>query len=170
MKTAGIVLGILTALVGVYAFCVPLSVFLGIAWVIAILIVVNGVDAIVDGASGVNKNVGKIVLGSLVTLGGILLFFSGILRFMTDIFMVYLIGGALIVYGVFQIYSGWKTRTVSKGMGIASIVCGVLSVIGGILAFGHPLLTMISVGYIIAFNLIMQGVNMIVIAVNKRSV
>lgn len=170
MKTVGIVLGVITALVGVYALCVPLSVFLGITWVIAILIIVNGVESIADGATGANKNVGKIVLGSLVTLGGVLLLFNGLLRFMTDLLMVYLIGGALIIYGIFQIVSGWKARKIFKNRAVVSIICGAISVIGGILAFGHPMLTMISVGYIIAFNLVMQGVNMIIIAANRNSI
>lgn len=168
MKIAGIVLGVITSLLGVYAFCVPLGVFLGISWVIAVLIIVNGVESIADGvASQPKKDTGKIVLGALIVLAGIFLLFSGILRFLTDMMMVYLIGGALILYGIFQIVAGWKKKEISTGAGVISIICGVISVIGGFLAFGHPFLTMISVGYIIAFNLIMQGVNMIVIAVNR---
>lgn len=169
LKAAGIFLGVITALLGVYALCVPLSVFLGISWVIAILIIVNGVESIADGAaSAPKKDTGKIILGALIVLAGVFLLFSGLLRFFTDMMMVYLIGFALILYGVFQIVSGWKKKAVSAGACAVSIVCGVISVIGGFLAFGHPFLTMVSVGYIIAFNLIMQGVNMIVIAVNRN--
>src|SRR5699024_3513932 len=113
-------------------------------------------------ASQPKKDTGKIALGALLVLAGIFLLFSGILRFLTDMMMVYLIGGALILYGIFQIVAGWKKKEISTGAGVISIICGVISVIGGFLAFGHPFLTMISVGYIIAFNLIMQGVNMIV--------
>lgn len=168
LKIAGIVLGVITALLGIYAFCVPLGVFLGISWVIAILIIVNGVESIADGAaSSPKKDVAKMVLGALIVLAGVFLLFSGILRFLTDMMMVYLIGGALIVYGVFQIVEGIRKRAVSTGACVLSVICGVISVIGGFLAFGHPFLTMVSVGYIIAFNLIMQGVNMIVIALNR---
>ena len=111
MKIAGIVLGVITALLGVYAFCVPLGVFLGISWVIAVLIIVNGVESIADGvASQPKKDTGKIVLGALIVLAGIFLLFSGILRFLTDMMMVYLIGGALILYGIYQIVPGWKKK------------------------------------------------------------
>ena len=49
----------------------------------------------------------------------------------------------------------------SKGKAILAIVCGVLSVIVSIIAFIHPVLTMFSVGYMIAFAVLMQGINMI---------
>lgn len=54
----------------------------------------------------------------------------------------------------------------SKGKGILAIICGVLSIIVSIIAFTHPVLTMFSVGYMIAFSVLMQGINMIVLAVN----
>ena len=54
----------------------------------------------------------------------------------------------------------------SKGKAILAIVCGVLSVIVSIIAFIQPVLTMFSVGYMIAFAVLMQGINMIVLAVN----
>ena len=49
-------------------------------------------------------------------------------------------------------------------MGVIGIICGVLSIIAGVFSIMHPVLTMISLGYIIGFSVIMQGVNMIVIA------
>ncbi|MFR6242608.1 MAG: DUF308 domain-containing protein [Mediterraneibacter faecis] len=42
----------------------------------------------------------------------------------------------------------------------------MLSIIVSIIAFTHPVLTMFSVGYMIAFAVLMQGINMIVLAVN----
>ena len=43
-------------------------------------------------------------------------------------------------------------------------VCGVLSVIVSIISFTHPVLTMISAGYMIAFSVLMQGINMIAVS------
>ena len=78
----------------------------------------------------------------------------------------YLVGASILIYGIFQIAGGVKCLKVSKGKGILAIVCGVLSVIVSIMAFNHPVLTMVSVGYMIAFSVLMQGINMIVLAVN----
>lgn len=67
---------------------------------------------------------------------------------------------------IFQIVAGVKKFQDSKGKAILAIVCGVLSIIVSIIAFTHPVLTMFSVGYMIAFAVLMQGINMIVLAVN----
>ena len=64
----------------------------------------------------------------------------------------YLVGAIILIYGIFQIAGGAKVYKTSKGKGILSIVCGVLSVIVSIISFTHPVLTMISAGYMIAFT------------------
>ena len=75
----------------------------------------------------------------------------------------YLVGAIILIYGIFQIAGGAKVYKTSKGKGILSIVCGVLSVIVSIISFTHPVLTMISR---IAFSVLMQGINMIVLGIN----
>ncbi|MFZ1644409.1 MAG: DUF308 domain-containing protein [Blautia wexlerae] len=45
-------------------------------------------------------------------------------------------------------------------------MCGILSVIVSIISFTHPVITMISAGYMIAFSVLMQGINMIVLGIN----
>lgn len=168
LKTAGIILGVLTTILGIYAACVPFGTSQILIWVIAIMIIVNGIESVADGFSSYpKKNIGKIVLGVLVILAGAFIIFGKFMRLLTNMVFGFIIGALLIIYGVFQIVMGVQTRRVSKGAGWASIICGVISVIGGVLALGHPFFTMALVGYIIAFNLIMQGVNMIVIAVNR---
>ena len=106
------------------------------------------------------------ILGVLEGLAGIILLFSGIQRFITDVMAAYMVGAIILIYGIFQIAAGTKVYKTSKGKGILSIVCGVLSVIVSIISFTHPVLTMISAGYMIAFSVLMQGINMIVLGIN----
>lgn len=168
MKIAGIVLGVIMTILGIYAACVPLEASQIIIWVIAIMIIVNGIESVVDGLSSFPKrNTGKIVLGVLVILAGAFIIFGKFMRLLTNMVFGFVIGGILVLYGIFQIFLGVQTKNISKGAGLVSIICGVISVIGGILAIGHPFFTMALIGYVMAFNLIMQGVNMIVIAVNR---
>ena len=87
-------------------------------------------------------------------------------RFITDVMAAYMVGAIILIYGIFQIAAGTKVYKTSKGKGILSIVCGVLSVIVSIISFTHPVLTMISAGYMIAFSVLMQGINMIVLGIN----
>ena len=78
----------------------------------------------------------------------------------------YLVGAIVLIYGIFHIVAGVKICKFSKGKGILSIVCGVLSILISMIALTHPLLTMLSTGYMIAFSILMQGINMVVLGLN----
>lgn len=158
--------GILTVLLGIYAVVRPMRTFLSIGWILGILLTVNGIELVILALSKEKKEIGACILGVVECLSGIILLFSGLQRFLTDIMATYLVGASILIYGIFQIIGGVKLFKVSKGKGIIAIVCGVLSVIISIIAFNHPILTMFSVGYMIAFSILIQGINMIVLAVN----
>ena len=83
------------------------------------------------------------------------------LRFLNDLMIAYFAGVAVIAYGINMIIEGCKIMKRSKGMGILDIICGVIAILVGIFAFLHPILTMLSVGYIICLNVLIQGVNMV---------
>ena len=83
---------------------------------------------------------------------------------MTDAILAYLAGIIIIAYGISAIVSGFKGMKESETMGILAIICGVLSIISGCFSVMHPVITMVSLGYLIAFNVIMQGINKVVMA------
>ena len=152
IKIITMITGILTVLLGFYAVVRPMRTFLAIGWILGMLLFVNGIELVILSLSKEKKDIGGCILGVLEGLGGIILLFSGVQRFLTDIMATYLVGV--------------KKFKDSKGKAILAIVCGVLSIIVSIIAFTHPVLTMFSVGYMIAFAVLMQGINMIVLAVN----
>ena len=160
IKIITMITGILTVLLGFYAVVRPMRTFLAIGWILGMLLFVNGIELVILSLSK------GCILGVLEGLGGIILLFSGVQRFLTDIMATYLVGASVLIYGIFQIVAGVKKFKDSKGKAILAIVCGVLSIIVSIIAFTHPVLTMFSVGYMIAFAVLMQGINMIVLAVN----
>ncbi len=166
IKIITLITGILTVLLGFYAVVRPMRTFLAIGWILGMLLLVNGIELVILSLSKEKKDIGGCILGVLEGLGGIILLFSGVQRFLTDIMATYLVGASVLIYGIFQIVAGVKKFKDSKGKGILAVICGVLSIIVSIIAFSHPVLTMFSVGYMIAFSVLMQGVNMIVLAVN----
>lgn len=171
MKIVGVITGVLTSILGVYAMCVPFRTFLGIGWLIGILLLVNGVEIVIAALAGKKKNIGQCILGVIGAVIGLIILFSGIQRILTDVMAAYLIGFCIIVYGIYQLVSGGKNLKNEKGASIWRIVCGVLSVLIGAAAVGHPFLTMVSVGYMIAFSLIVQGIDMIILslAIGKKN-
>ena len=163
LKYLTLITGVLTLLLGVYTLVRPMRTFLAIGWILGILLFVNGIELVILSLSKEKKEIGA---GVLEGLAGIILLFSGIQRFITDVMAAYMVGAIILIYGIFQIAVGTKVYKTSKGKGILSIVCGVLSVIVSIISFTHPILTMISAGYMIAFSVLMQGINMIVLGIN----
>lgn len=166
MKVVGVIAGVLTGILGVYAMCVPFRTFLGIGWMIGILLLVNGAEMVIVALSGKKKNVAQCVLGVIGAVIGLIILFSGVQRVLTDVMAAYLIGFSIIVYGIYQLVSGGKHYKEEKGASIWKIICGVLSVLVGAAAVGHPFLTMVSVGYMIAFSLIIQGIDIIMLSLS----
>ena len=166
LKYITLITGVLTLLLGIYTLVRPMRTFLTIGWILGILLFVNGIELVILSLSKEKKEIGACILGVLEGLAGIILLFSGIQRFITDVMAAYLVGAIILIYGIFQIAGGTKVYKTSKGKGILSIVCGILSVIVSIISFTHPVITMISAGYMIAFSVLMQGINMIVLGIN----
>lgn len=168
LKIIILITGILTVLLGIYTLVRPMRTFLSIGWILGILLFVNGIELVALSLSKEKKEIGACILGVLEGLAGLVLLFSGIQRFITDVMAAYMVGAVILIYGIFQIVGGIKAYSTSKGKGILSIICGILSVIVSIVSFTHPVLTMISAGYMIAFSVLMQGINMIVLGINFR--
>ena len=160
MKRAIIIItGILTVILGVYAMCVPFRTFLGLGWILGALLLSNGVELIATS----RKSIGQIILGAVIGIGGAVILFNGAQRLLTDVILAYVAGASVMIYGLNLLMRGVRVVRFNTGAGILSILSGVLSIIAGIFAVGHPFMTMISVGYIIAFNIIMHGINMAVL-------
>ena len=143
----------------------PFRTFLGFGWLVGALFLVNGVAMAINGFKKETKNVWAGVFGIISAILGIWITFSAMQRALTDLMIAYLIGFNLILQGVLRIMESYKLFKASeKKSAVLLLVCGIVSAIAGILSVGHPILTMISVGFIIAFNLISQGISMIMVA------
>ena len=164
LKIIILITGILTVLLGIYTLVRPMRTFLSIGWILGILLFVNGIELVALSLSKERRNRRMYPRCSRRTCRSCFTF-SGIQRFITDVMAAYMVGAVILIYGIFQIVGGIKTYSTSR-KGILSIICGILSVIVSIVSFTHPVLTMISAGYMIAFSVLMQGINMIVLGIN----
>lgn len=153
-------------IIGIYAFCVPFRTFLTIGWLVGILFLINGIEMVAMAFAGKKKDILKCIIGIIAAIVGVVLLFSGVQRVLTDVMIAYLAGFCIAFFGIFQVVSGVRNRKEEKGKSIFSIILGVISIILGLLAVGHPVLTMISLGYLIAFELMMQGIDMIVMSLS----
>lgn len=168
MKIFGIIMGILFVILGICAVSMPFRTFLGIGWVVGALFLINGIEMIITGFAAKKKDIWAIIIGVCVGVLGVVLLFSGIQRFLTDVMFVYLIGISVLVHGIYQLIMGFKTWGVSKGTAVAKIILGIISLIAALVAIAHPIMTMFTLGYIIGFSLIFQGVDMVVFAATTK--
>ena len=162
-KTLMIITGILTIIFGIIAMCIPFRTFLALGWIFGALLLINGFELVFSGFSS-PKSVFRIILGFLLLMCGSVILFNGAQRLLTDLMLAYFAGGAAIVYGIGMIISGICAMKQSKGYAIFSIIFGVLAIVIGIAAVMHPVITMISIGYIISASMIIQGINMIILS------
>ena len=170
LKIIILITGILTVLLGIYTLVRPMRTFLSIGWILGILLFVNGIELVALSLSKEKKEIGACILGVLEGLAGLVLLFSGIQRFITDVMAAYMVGAVILIYGIFQIVGGIKTYSTSKGKGILSIICGILSVAvfqqieseviwDGMTWLG--LFTIIILGTVVSFNAYIEGVRRI---------
>lgn len=165
MKILSIICGIAMCIVGVCAATMPFRVFLGFGWLVGALFVVNGITMAINGFKKETKNVLSGVLGIITAILGLCITCSALQRALTDLMIAYFIGFVLILQGVLRIVEACKLfKKSEKTSAVLLLVCGIVTAIAGILSVGHPILTMISVGFIVAFNLVSQGVSVIMAA------
>ena len=100
LKIIILITGILTVLLGIYTLVRPMRTFLSIGWILGILLFVNGIELVALSLSKEKKEIGACILGVLEGLAGIILLFSGIQRFITDVMAAYMVGAVILIYGI----------------------------------------------------------------------
>lgn len=164
MKAFGIIVGALTALWGAFALTVPVGTFLGVGWILGLLLLLTGVLLVIIGIKVEPKSFKKVLVGIIVAVLGGIIFFGAASRFFSNVMMIYTISACLILFGIITIYIGCKSFDKNKARGIAAAACGIIAaILGGILLI-KPTIAMAFVGYIIAISLIAYGIIIIVLS------
>lgn len=149
-------------ILGICAMAMPFRVFLGIGWAVGALLVVYGIMVAYGSLTGVKKNGWACALGVLIAISGLAILFNAVSRMFADIMIAYILAFNIVAYGILQFVGAHHAfKAEDKKHGWLSILFGVVMLICGILAIVHPLVTMISIGYIIAIMLIAEGVSVI---------
>jgi uncharacterized membrane protein HdeD (DUF308 family) len=163
---------------GAIAIALSLSIIVDPGVGIATLIVLLSITLLVTGlervAVGVllhltkSSRIGNIVLGA-ITIGlgiGVILF-----PILTAIFLVTLLAVGLLFLGIARIIQGIANKDVSKWSRAALIGVGILSLAISFLVFAHPVSGVILLTVILAFNLLIIGIESVVHgASGKRNV
>ena len=170
MRILTIIGGILMVLTGAFCFSSPGQTFLAFAFVVGLVMVLNGTIHAVAYLSGRglhNKgdNNGWILTDALITLLLGILVLCNQLVADTAIPMVFgmwvLVTGRLRIEAATHINKEKKQKTFRVTM-----ITGVLTTLIGLFGFINPLVAWLSTTFLLGFFMVMQGINIIELGIN----
>ncbi len=164
MKVLGIISGILLMLTGFFCFSRPIFSFSSLGWLIGIMLLAAALGGIASWWEGRKTKVSTIwdlIAAVLSLVVGVLVLTNLQTRLLTDMAIITLFGVWLIVGGILRIVSAIKVKPDLWGF---SLALGIVLILLGIYSLFHPLLSLISLGWCVAFSLLSQGINLIVVS------
>ncbi len=149
--------GILSVLAGLYMFASPLASLASIAFILAVIMLVNGIAEVFRYFSEKGEKSGVILAGGIITIILSLCLMSstwfGLVSFIPFMFAFW-----VLATGCARFVFGFSERKRSKKEGNYLLIVGVLGMIAGIFMLGHPLFTGVMVAYMIGFGFVYQGI------------
>lgn len=170
MRTLTIISGILMLLTGIFCFLNPGQTFLAMAFVVGLVMVINGLIhswAYLLGRGFNNKgdNNGWILTDALITLLLGILVLCNQLVADTSIPMVF--GMWVLVSGILRIEAATHINKEKKLMNFrVTTITGMLTVLIGLFGFINPLVKWLSVVILLGMFMVMQGINVIELGIH----
>ncbi len=170
MKVFNCILGLFSILGAVYCIFYPGLTFLSTGWLITILLGAMGICSIFEFATSSDKKENKslaangivgLILGIGAAVISVLGIFSPLIRGSLDLIILMLFAFWLFYSGVASIAKSVSLKKNGGKMWILTLILGILVLLTGIYGALHPVFTMVTIGYIIGFELIVYGVRLI---------
>ena len=170
MRILTIIGGILMVLTGAFCFSSPGQTFLAFAFVVGLVMVLNGTIHAVAYLSGRglhNKgdNNGWILTDALITLLlGILVLCN---QLVADTAIPMVFGMWVLVTGILRIEAATHINKEKKQKNFrVTMITGVLTTLIGLFGFITPLVAWLSTTFLLGFFMVMQGINIIELGIN----
>ena len=170
MRIFTIIGGILRVLTGAFCFSSPGQTFLAFAFVVGLVMVLNGTIHAVAYLSGRglhNKgdNNGWILTDALITLLlGILVLCN---QLVADTAIPMVFGMWVLVTGILRIEAATHINKEKKQKNFrVTMITGVLTTLIGLFGFINPLVAWLSTTFLLGFFMVMQGINIIELGIN----
>ena len=170
MRILTIISGVLMGLSGLFCFMNPGQTFLAMAFIIGIVMILNGaihIAAYVLGR-GVNNrgdNNGWILVDALITFLLGIMVVSNQLVADTSIHMVF--GMWLLVSGVLRIEAATHINFKNKKRNFAiTLITGMVTTLLGLFGFVNPLVAVVNTIVLLGMCMVMQGINIIELGIN----
>ncbi len=164
MKVFTILIGILMAVCGIFCITTPITTTFSLMYFYLVLLLVTGIMLLAECI--VMRDFGLMFIFSILTIiAGIFVFFSPNATFVTEMILLYIMAGWLIVRGVVGIVAAAQAKALTgEGVFGIAIVVSVLTLLLGIYSFIHPLVFSGVLGILAGVFFVMEGVDLIITA------
>jgi len=170
MRVLTILSGILMLATGVFCLINPGQTFLVLAFVVGIVMVINGIIhtlayLVGRGLNNKGDNNGWILVDALITLLlGVLVLCN---QLVVDMAIPMVFGMWVLVSGILRVEAASHINRGRKLVNFRStLITGILTVIVGLFGFINPLVSWLTIGLLLGIFLCMQGINVIELGIN----
>lgn len=170
MRTLTIISGLLMLLTGIFCFINPGQTFLAMAFVVGLVMVINGLIhtwayLLGRGLNNKGDNNGWILTDALITLLLGILVLCNQLVADTSIPMVF--GMWVLVSGILRIEAATHINRFKKKINFkTTLITGILTVVVGLFGFINPLVKWLSTVILLGLFMVMQGVNIMELGIH----
>lgn len=170
MKVFNCILGLFSIMGAIYCIFYPGLTFLSTGWLITILLGSMGLCSIFEFATSYDKKGNKglaadgivgLILGIGAAVISVLGIFNPWVRGSLDLIILILFAFWLFYSGVASIAKSISLKKNGGKMWILTLILGILVLLTGIYGALHPVFTMVTISYIIGFELMIYGVRLI---------
>ncbi len=169
------ILGLIIVIGGLYCASSPGMTYLTMIWVIGFAMIFHAIEDFFTYST--RKSLGLAdgwnLAGSIIAfLFGLAIMISGKTELVTGIALLYFLFAWIIIAGIINIVASFQLRKFQDtGNAVVDgytskwgwyVLLGVIMVIGGIFGFAHPVLGMITAGFIVGINIVILGIDMMI--------
>ena len=170
MRVLTIISGVLMALTGLFCFMNPGQTFLALAFIIGLVMMLNGAIHMLAyvlgrGLNNRGDNNGWILVDAIITflLGALIL--GNQLVADTSIHVVF--GMWLLVSGVLRLEADTRINfKIKKSNFVVTLLTGIVTTLLGLFGFVNPLVSVVGTIVLLGMFLVMQGINVIELGIN----
>lgn len=155
-----IILGVLTALAGIFCMAHPAFTAFSIAWLLGLLLIAGGISILVNYFSKKEGSGWDVFFSILSIIAGGLLMCNYFGALFADTIIVYFLAGLILIMGITRILSATQLKKLAEPW-IRPAISGVLSILAALFAIINPMVGILLIDYMLAFIFIIQGINMI---------
>lgn len=170
MRILTIISGVLMALTGLFCFMNPGQTFLALAFIIGIVMILNGAIHVVAyvmgrGLNNRGDNNGWILVDAIITFLLGIMVVSNQLVADTSIHMVF--GMWLLVSGVLRLEAATRINFKNKKTNfVVTLATGIATTLLGLFGFVNPMVSFVNTIVLLGMYMVMQGINIIELGIN----